>query len=116
MAAPSGPDLTPRPVRSFSKSPAPAYPPRRPPRPGTARHRARGGAVDAEVLGAVGVRRADSQLGPFPPEVGDQVRAPGIAGDRVALPDGLLRLAPVLRGDRLGVVVDAPEIEAGAEA
>ena len=80
------------------------------------RHAVLGGVAEDDVLVTVVVRRADAHLRPFPAEVGDEIRAPRIAGHRVALPDGLFRLAPVLRGDRLGVVGDAPEVQAGAEA
>src|SRR3989454_4434244 len=79
-------------------------------------HAVLGGVAEDDVLVTVVVRRADAHLRPFPAEVGDEVRAPRVTGHRVALPDGLLRLAPVLRRDRLGVVGDAPEVQAGAEA
>src|SRR5206468_12478270 len=74
-------------------------------------HAVVGGVAEDDVLVTVVVRRAAAHLRPFPAEVGDEIRAPRIAGHRVALPDGLLRLAPVLRRDRLGVVGDAPEVD-----
>jgi hypothetical protein len=60
--------------------------------------------------------RGHAHLGPFPAQEGDDVGVLRIAGQRVALPDRFLRLLPVLRRDRLGVVVDAPEVERRAEA
>src|SRR5262249_25945560 len=71
-----------------------------------------GRVVEDDVLVPVVVGRGDADLRPLPAEIGDEVGILGITGDRVALPDGLLRLAPVLRRDRLGMVGDAPEVEA----
>ena len=71
--------------------------------------------AEDDVLVSVVVGRRRPHLRPLPAEEGDEVGVVRVARHRVALPDGLLRLLPVARRDRLGVVVDAPEVERRAE-
>src|SRR5262249_1609020 len=73
----------------------------------------RGLAEDDVLVPVVRLRRLPD-LRPFPSGERDEIGVLRIAGDRVALPDRLLRLLPVLWRDALGVIVDAPEVERGA--
>ena len=75
-----------------------------------------GGVAEDDVLVAVVRLGRQTHLRPLPAEEGDDVGILRIARERIAVANRLLRLPPVLRRDRLGVVVDAPEVERGAEA
>ena len=82
----------------------------------TRRHTVVVRVAEDDVLVPVVVGRRRPHLRPLPAEEGDEVGVVRVARHRVALPDGLLGLRPVARRDRLRVVVDAPEVEARAEA
>ena len=70
---------------------------------------------DHVLVSVVGLRGI-AHLGPLPADEGHQIRARGVTRDLVALADAVLELAPPTRRQALGVVVDGPEIESGAEA
>src|SRR5262245_51194557 len=83
---------------------------------GASRDAILGRLAEDDVLVPVMVGRRYADLRPFPAEKRHQVRVRRVSGHRVALPDRLLRLPPVRRGDRLRVVGDRPEVEVRAEA